>query len=76
MVTVAEPTVAALEAVSVNVLVVVALAGVNEAVTPNGRPLAVSATDPVKPPVLARVTVLVPLAPWAMLRLAGETDKE
>ena len=74
IVTVAAPTVAVLEAVNVNVLVVVALAGLNDAVTPVGRPLAVSATVPEKPPVFASVTVLVPAAPCAMLRLAGEAD--
>ena len=48
MVTVAEPTVAVLEAVSVNVLPVVALAGLKDAVTPVGRPVAERATNPVK----------------------------
>ena len=63
MVTVARPTVAALEAVSVNVLVLVALAGLKDAVTPAGRPLAERATDPVK--LLKPVTeiVLVPALP-------------
>ena len=39
-VTVAGPTVAALEAVNVSALVVVALAGLKDAVTPAGSPLA------------------------------------
>ena len=72
MVTVEEPTVAVLEAVSVSVLVVVALAGLNEAVTPDGNPLAARLTEPVKPPLGVTVIVLVPFAPSAMLRLLGD----
>lgn len=48
-VTVTGPVVAVLLAVSVNVLVPVALAGLNEAVTPLGRPDAVNATLLLKP---------------------------
>ena len=66
IVTVAEPTVAVLAAVSVSVLVPVVLAGLNDAVTPDGRPLAARLTDPVKPLMSVTVIVLLPAAPWAM----------
>ena len=58
-----EPTVAVLDAVNVNVLLLVALAGLKDAVTPAGRPVAESATDPVKLLSALTVTVLVPVAP-------------
>jgi len=48
-VTVAAPSAAELDAVSVNVLVPVALAGLNDAVTPEGNPDAAKATVPLKP---------------------------
>ena len=76
IVTFVVPATAVLEAVRVNVLVLLVLAGLNEAVTPVGRPLAVRATEPVKPPESVTVIVLVPLAPAAMLRLLGEADSE
>jgi len=66
-VTVAEPTVAALEAVSVNTLLLVALAGLKDAVTPEGRPLAERATDPLKLLSGVTVMVLVPDAPATTL---------
>jgi hypothetical protein len=69
MVTVAVPTVALAEAVRVNVEVALPLAGgvtglvENVAVTPEGRPDALSVVAELKPPVLETVIVLVPLAP-------------
>jgi len=74
MVTVAGPVVAELLAVSVKVLVVVVLAGLNAAVTPLGRPDAASVTLPVKPPVGLTVIVLMPLLPCAMLKLLGAAE--
>ena len=74
MVTVAGPTVAVLEAVKVSVLVVVVLAGLNDAVTPAGRPLAVRPTELVKPLRSVTATVLVPLAPCTTL--TGASDRE
>jgi hypothetical protein len=75
MVTVEVPVVAVADAASVRVLLVpVAEAGLNVAVAPLGRPLAVKATLPVKPPVRAMVTVLAPLAPWVKVRLDGLAD--
>lgn len=52
-------------AASVNVLVVVALAGLNDAVTPAGRPVTVRATAPLKPCCGLMVIVTWPLVPGA-----------
>ena len=77
IVTVAAPTVALAEAVRVSVEVALPFAaGVtglveNAAVTPVGRPVAVSVVAELKPPVLVMVMVLVPLAPWVTLTDAG-----
>jgi hypothetical protein len=78
MVTVAAPTVAEEEAVSVRVEVAVPFAaGVtglveNVAVTPLGNPLALSVVAESNPPVLVTVIVLVPLAPCATVSDAGD----
>jgi hypothetical protein len=74
IVTVAGPTVAVLNAVRVKVLVVVALAGLNDAVTPAGNPLAERATEPPKLLSAVTVMVLIPLAPCTTL--TGEDDNE
>ena len=80
MVTVAVPTVAVDEAVSVRVEVAVLLAagvtgfGENAAVTPVGRPVAVSVVAALKLFLLVMVMVLVPLLPCAMLRAVGESE--
>jgi len=63
IVTVVVPATAALDAVNVNVLEVVVLEGLNEAVTPAGKPLALRATDPLKLLIPVTVTVLAPLLP-------------
>jgi len=57
------PVAAVLLAVSVSALVVVALGGVKEPVTPVGKPEAENATLPVKPFCGVTVIVLVPLPP-------------
>ena len=75
IVTVAVPVAAVLLAVSVNVLVVVALAGLKAAVTPLGRPEAERATLPVKPFFGVTVIVLGPLAPCAIVTLAGDAAR-
>ena len=49
MVTVEVPAAAVPATLSVKVLPLVELAGLNEAATPEGRPLALKATVPVKP---------------------------
>jgi hypothetical protein len=75
MVTVAVPVVAVLLAVSVNVLVAVAGFGLKAAVTPLGRPDADKLTLPLKPFCGEIVTVLVPLAPWANVKLLGAAKR-
>jgi hypothetical protein len=71
-VTVTVPEATALLAVSVRVLVVKALFGANEAVTPLGRPDADKLTLPEKPPWRATVMVTVLLLPCTRVRLLGE----
>lgn len=69
IVTVAVPTVALAEAVSVRVEVALPFAGgvtglvEKAAVTPEGRPDALNVVAELKPPELVMVMVLVPLAP-------------
>jgi hypothetical protein len=74
MVTVAVPVVAVLLAVRVSTLVPVVGFVPNDAVTPLGRPDAASATLPVNPPRSVTVIVLVPLLPWVIERLLGESE--
>jgi hypothetical protein len=74
IVTVAEPVVAVLLAVSVSTLVPVVGFVPNAAVTPLGRPDAARVTLPVNPPKSVTVIVLVPLLPCVMVRLLGESD--
>ena len=71
-VTVTVPVVAVLLAVSVKVLVLAVLVGLNEAVTPLGRPEADKLTLLLKPFSGVTVIVLAPVAPWTTLRLLGE----
>jgi hypothetical protein len=77
MVTVAVPALAVLLAVSVRMQDVVAVAGfgLNAAVTPLGSPDANRLTLPVKPFNEVTPMVLVPFAPWAMLRLLGDAER-
>lgn len=75
MVTVAAPVVAVELAVSVRTLVDVVGLVPKLAVTPAGNPEADNVTLPVNPPEGVTVIVLDPLAPWLMLRLAGEADR-
>jgi hypothetical protein len=80
MVTVAVPVAAVLLAVSVKVLelgVLVELAGLNEAVTPAGKPEAGAAmlTLPLKPFTEATETVLEPLVPCMMLKALGDAER-
>ncbi len=76
MVTVTAPVVAVLLATSVKILVAVAGFGLNEAVTPLGKPDADKLTLPLKPFCEVTVIVLVPLVPCAKLRLLGEAERE
>lgn len=78
MVTVAAPVVADAEAVSVRVDVAVPFAGgvtglvENAAVTPLGKPEALSVVAALKPFRLVMVIVLVPFEPCVMVREEGE----
>src|SRR5712671_4308799 len=75
-VTVAVPVVAVLLAVKVNVLVLAVLLGLNDAVTPLGRPDADKLTLPLKPFCGVTVMVLAPLAPCTIVKLLGEVERE
>ena len=72
-VTVEVPGVAVLLAVNVSVLVLVAGFGLNDGVTPVGRPDAERFTLPVNALVGVIVIVLVPLAPC--VTVAGEAER-
>ena len=74
IITVAVPVAAVLLAVSVSVLVLVALAGLNEALTPLGRPEADKLTLPLNPFCGITVTLLVPLAPCVTVTPLGEAE--
>jgi len=75
-VTVTVPVAAVLLAVSVNVLVVAVLLGLNDAVTPLGRPAADKLTLPLKPFCGVTVMVLAPLVPCTIVKLLGEVERE
>jgi len=75
MVTVTVPVAAVLLAVSVNVLVLVVLLGLNDAVTPLGRPDADKLTLLLKPFCGVTVMVLAPLVPCTIVMLFGDADR-
>jgi hypothetical protein len=68
------PSVAVALAISVSVLVRVAGFGLNDAVTPLGKPEAENDTVPLNPFQGVIVTVLVAWVPWATLKLVGLVD--
>ena len=72
MVTVYVPTCAMTLVVKVIVVVAFAGFGVNDTLTPDGRPVAEKLTGPVKPPDGVTVTADCPEAPRSILRLVGE----
>ena len=74
-VTLKVPSAAVLLAVSVKALVLAVLLGLNDAVTPLGRPDADKLTLPLKPFCGTTVMVLAPLVPWTTLRLLGEANR-
>ena len=71
------PGTAALFVVNVSVLVLVPDIddGLNAAVNPAYFVYAVRATLPLKPPVLVRLIVLVPVPPWLTFTLEGDADR-
>jgi len=73
-VTVTVPVVAVLLAVSVTVLVFAVVLGLNDAVTPLGRPDADKLTLPLKPFCGITVMVLVPLLPCVIVKLLGDAE--
>ncbi|MGE5167644.1 MAG: hypothetical protein ACM3KT_03385, partial [Deltaproteobacteria bacterium] len=75
IVTVAGPAMAVLAALKVSVVDAVELAGLNDAVTPLGRPEALNDTALENP--LDEVTAIVvpAFAPWFTLTLCGEADR-
>lgn len=75
MVTVNVPVPAALLAVRVNALVPVVLVGLNDAVTPLGRPDADKLTLPLKPFSGLTVMELEPLAPCGMVKVFGDAER-
>jgi len=74
-VTVTVPVAAVLLAVSVNVLVLAVLLGLNDAVTPLGRPDADSPTLPLKPFCGVTVMALAPLVPCTIVKLFGDAER-
>ena len=68
------PTAAAALVVSVNVLALSVLLGLNDALTPLGRPEIDKLTVPVNPFSGVTVIAAVPLAPWVSVRMFGEAD--
>ena len=74
-VTVTVPVAAVLLAASVNALVPAVLLGLNDAVTPLGKPDADKLTLALKPLCGMTVIAVVPLVPWTRVRLLGEADK-
>ena len=76
MVTGKVPVAALMATVRVSTLELPALLGLNEAVTPLGKPEAERFTVPLKPPCGVTVTVAVPLDAWKILRLEGEAASE
>ena len=69
------PVVAVLLAVSVSVLVLVVLPGLNDPVTPLGRPEGDRLTLPLKPFCGVTLIVLVPLVPWVIVTLEGDAER-
>ena len=74
-VTVTVPVAAVLLDASVNVLVFAVLLGLNDAVTPLGRPDADKLTLLLKPFCGLTVMVLVPLVPCTIIKLFGDAER-
>jgi hypothetical protein len=72
----ASPDVAVAVAVKVTTLVEVVGLVLKAGVTPDGNPKADNVTAPVKPPEGVILIVLLPLAPWLIVKLAGDAESE
>jgi hypothetical protein len=68
------PVTAVLLAVSVNVLLLAVLVGLNDAVTPLGRPDADKVTLPLKPFCGVTAIVLALLPPCVIVKLFGDAE--
>jgi hypothetical protein len=75
MVTVTVPVAAVPLAANVNVLVLAVLLGLNDAVTPLGRPDADKLTLLLNPFSGVTVIVLAPLVPCTIVKLVGDADR-
>jgi hypothetical protein len=75
IVTVTVPVVAVLLAVSVNVLLLVVLLGLNDAVTPLGRPDADKLTPLLKPFCGVTEIALVLVVPCDIVKLLGDAER-
>ena len=71
----AVPVVAVPDAVKLSVLVVAVEAGLKLEVMPAGKPLTLSATLPVNPPLDATVMVLLAVPPCATVALVADREK-
>jgi len=71
----AVPAVAVADAAKVRVLTVVVEAGLKLAVTPPGRPLTLSATLPVNPPLGMTLIVLLAVPPCVTAALVADKEK-
>jgi hypothetical protein len=69
------PVVAVLVAASVSALVLAVLLGLNDAVTPLGRPDADKLTLALKPPSGVTVIVLVPLVACVIVKVLGDAER-
>ena len=74
IVTVTVPVAAELLAVSVNVLLLAVLVGLNAAVTPLGSPDVDRLTLALKPPCAVTLMVLLPLVPCKIVKLFGDAE--
>jgi hypothetical protein len=74
-ITVTVPVAAVLLAANVNVLVPGVAMGLNDAVTPLGRPDADKLTLALKPFCGLTVIVLVPLAPCVIVKVLGDAER-
>jgi hypothetical protein len=71
----AVPAVAVPDAARVSVLTAVVEAGLKLAVTPTGRPLTLSATLPVNPPLGVILMVLLAVPPCVTVTLVADKEK-
>jgi hypothetical protein len=69
------PGVAELATVSVSLLAAVVAEGVNDAVTPDGKPVALNATVPLNPPCGTTLIVALPLPPCTTVTFELDAER-